>query len=75
MAQSLPSPCNPGPKSEHQPCCPLGTLLTMWPRTWVAAFWKCGMILLHMLHPDRQKKKRNPVIMMIDLELPSQPSN
>lgn len=68
--QNLPSPPNPGPQSEPPALLAPRALLTTWPRTWVAAFWKCGMIRLHMLHPV--KKKPNPVTVMIDPEVPSE---
>lgn len=32
--------------------------LTKWPRSWVAAFWKCGIILLHMLHPNHRQERK-----------------
>lgn len=50
-------------RAGSQPCLAPGASLTNWPRSWVAAFWKCGIILLHTLHPGHQQERNEMVTM------------
>lgn len=63
---ALPQPATPRPPlsrvrgirpGSSQPCLAHSASLTKWPRSWVAAFWKCGIILLHMLHPSHRQER------------------